>query len=100
VASAIVHLHLLKPHCIQSSRVLVPTGTSKSTLRRHGIQAAVTLWRCLQQCVLTGLNWLRVHWRHQPWNGCIEYSVALTATYVPYTRQISRFLCFQFTIYI
>jgi hypothetical protein len=30
----------LKPHCIQSSRVLVPAGTSKSTLRRHGIQAA------------------------------------------------------------
>jgi hypothetical protein len=26
-------------HCIQSSRVLVPAGTSKSTLRRHGIQA-------------------------------------------------------------
>jgi hypothetical protein len=52
----------LKPHCIQSSRVVVPAGTSKSTLRRHGIQAvtrvmayianAVTLWRCLQQCVL------------------------------------------------
>jgi hypothetical protein len=30
---------LLKPHCIQSSRVLVPAGTSKSTLRRHCIQA-------------------------------------------------------------
>jgi hypothetical protein len=55
-------------------------------LRHHGIQTvtrvmayvadAVTLWRCLQQCVLTGLNWLRVHWRYQPWNGCIEYSVA------------------------
>jgi hypothetical protein len=29
----------LKPHYIQSSRVLVPAGTSKSTLRRHGIQA-------------------------------------------------------------
>jgi hypothetical protein len=29
----------LKPHCIQSSRVLVPAGTSKSTLHRHGIQA-------------------------------------------------------------
>jgi hypothetical protein len=33
----------LKPHCIwiieQSSRVLVPAGTSKSTLRHHGIQA-------------------------------------------------------------
>jgi hypothetical protein len=29
----------LKPHCIQSSRVLVPAITSKSTLRRHGIQA-------------------------------------------------------------
>jgi hypothetical protein len=26
---------------IQSSRVLVPAGTSKSTLRRHGIQAYV-----------------------------------------------------------
>jgi hypothetical protein len=44
----------LKPHCIQSSRVLVPAGTSKSTLRRQGIQAvtrvmAYTLlmqWRC------------------------------------------------------
>jgi hypothetical protein len=65
---------VLKPHCIQSSRVLVPASTSKSTLRRHGmayVTDAVTLWRCLQQCVLTGLNWLRVHWRHQPWNGCI-----------------------------
>jgi hypothetical protein len=31
----------LKPHCIQSSQVLVPAGTSKSTLRRHGIQAAL-----------------------------------------------------------
>jgi hypothetical protein len=31
--------NILKPHCIQSSRVLVPrAGTSKSTLRRHGIQ--------------------------------------------------------------
>jgi hypothetical protein len=29
----------LKPHCIESSRVLVPAGTSKSMLRRHGIQA-------------------------------------------------------------
>jgi hypothetical protein len=57
---------LLKPHCIQSSRVLVPAGTSKSTLHRHGIQAvtrvmayvadAVTLWRCLQQRVLAALN--------------------------------------------
>jgi hypothetical protein len=28
-----------KPHCIQSSRVLVPAGTRKSMLRRHGIQA-------------------------------------------------------------
>jgi hypothetical protein len=27
----------LKPHCIQSSRVLVPAGTSKSMLRHHGI---------------------------------------------------------------
>jgi hypothetical protein len=53
----------LKPHCIQSSRVLVPAGTSKS---RHGIQAvtsvmayvadAVTLWCCLQQCALAALN--------------------------------------------
>jgi hypothetical protein len=48
----------LKPHCIQSSRVIVPAGTSKSTPRCHGIQAvtrvmayvadAVTLWRRLQ----------------------------------------------------
>jgi hypothetical protein len=29
----------LKPHFIHSSRVLVPAGTSKSTLRRHDIQA-------------------------------------------------------------
>jgi hypothetical protein len=42
----------LKPHCIQSSRVLVPVGTSKYTLRRrrnqgHGVRCwysdAVTL---------------------------------------------------------
>jgi hypothetical protein len=30
-------VELLKPHCIQSSQVLVPAGTIKSTLRRHGI---------------------------------------------------------------
>jgi hypothetical protein len=29
----------LMSHCVQSSRVLVPAGTSKSMLRRHGIQA-------------------------------------------------------------
>jgi hypothetical protein len=29
-------LNELKPHCIQSSRVLVPTSTRKSTMRRHG----------------------------------------------------------------
>jgi hypothetical protein len=29
---------ILKPHCIQSSRVLVPAGT-KSMSCRHGIQA-------------------------------------------------------------
>jgi hypothetical protein len=56
----------LKPHFIQSSRVLVPAGTSKLTLRRHGIQTvtrvmvyvadAVTLQRCLQQCILAALN--------------------------------------------
>jgi hypothetical protein len=60
----------LKPHCIQSSRVLVPAGTSKSTSRHHGIQAvtrvmhalvayvadAVTLWCCLQQCVHGGFE--------------------------------------------
>jgi hypothetical protein len=56
----------LKPHCIQSSRVLVLAGTSKSMLRRHVFQAitrvmayvnnAVTLWRFLQQCVLAALN--------------------------------------------
>jgi hypothetical protein len=66
----------------------VPAGTSRSTSRCYGIPAvtrvmayvanAVTLWRCRQQCVLAALNLLRVHWRHQPWNGCIEYSVALT----------------------
>jgi hypothetical protein len=54
----------LKPHCIQSSWVLLPTGTSKSTSR--GIKAvtrvmayvadAVTLWRGLQQCVLAAPN--------------------------------------------
>jgi hypothetical protein len=32
-------VRILKPHCIQSSRVLVPAGTSKSMLRRRGIQA-------------------------------------------------------------
>jgi quinol monooxygenase YgiN len=85
---------MLKPHCIQSSQVLVTAGTSKYMLRRHGIQAvtrvmayvtkAVTLWRCLQQCVLAALNQLRAHWRHQPWNGCIEYSVASDDHYRSY----------------
>jgi hypothetical protein len=28
---------ILKPHCTQSSRVLVPADTSKSTLRRHDV---------------------------------------------------------------
>jgi hypothetical protein len=37
----------LKPHCIQSSRVLVPAGTSKSTLHRHGIQALARVMRTL-----------------------------------------------------
>jgi hypothetical protein len=45
---------------------------------------AVTLWRCLQQCVLTGLNW-----RHQPWlhriqcgfNCCAEHLVGTRATW-------------------
>jgi hypothetical protein len=37
----------LKPHCIQSSRVLVPVGTSKSTLRRHGIQAVARVMATL-----------------------------------------------------
>jgi hypothetical protein len=56
----------LKPHCIQFRWVLVPAGTSKSTLCRHSIQVvtrvmayvanAVTLWRCLQQCVLAALR--------------------------------------------
>jgi hypothetical protein len=36
-------LQYLKPHCIQSSRVLVPAGTSKSTLRHHGIQAVTSV---------------------------------------------------------
>jgi hypothetical protein len=56
-----------------------PSACDLRHSRPHGIQAvisAVTLWRCLQQCVLAALNQLRVHWRHQPWNGCIE-SVAL-----------------------
>jgi hypothetical protein len=37
--------HALKPHCIQSSRVLVPAGTCKSPLRRHGSQAEPGSWR-------------------------------------------------------
>jgi hypothetical protein len=36
--TSFINQYVLKPHCIQSSRVLVPAGTSKSTLRRHGIQ--------------------------------------------------------------
>jgi hypothetical protein len=32
-------MYTLKPHCIQSSRVLMPAGTSKSRLHRHSIQA-------------------------------------------------------------
>jgi hypothetical protein len=37
------HLNRLKPHCIQSSRVFVPAGTSKSTSRRHSIQAVTSV---------------------------------------------------------
>jgi hypothetical protein len=55
---------LLKPHCIQSSRVLVPAGTSKSTLRRHSIQARTRVMAYVadaptlrhQQCILAALN--------------------------------------------
>jgi hypothetical protein len=39
IKGKIMKMFTLKPHCIQSSRVLVPAGTSNSTLRRHGIQA-------------------------------------------------------------
>jgi hypothetical protein len=35
------YFQCLKPQCIQSSRVLVHAGTSKSTSRRHGIQAVI-----------------------------------------------------------
>jgi hypothetical protein len=38
-----IQQQLLKPHCIQSSRVLVPAGTSKSTSRCHGIQAETSV---------------------------------------------------------
>jgi hypothetical protein len=54
--------HSVTLHSILPSASLVPAGTSKSTLRRHSIQAvtsvmayvadAATLLRCLQQCVL------------------------------------------------
>jgi hypothetical protein len=62
---------LLKPRCIQSSRVIVPAGTSKSTSRRHGIQAvtrvmayvadAVTQWRC-------DVVFNNVYWRLWTWS--------------------------------
>jgi hypothetical protein len=47
---------VLKPHCIQSSRVLVPASTSKSTSRRYGIQvmAYVTNAVTLSSTVRTG----------------------------------------------
>jgi hypothetical protein len=41
----------LKPHCIQSSRVLVPAGTSKSMLRRHGIQAVTRVMAYIANAV-------------------------------------------------
>jgi hypothetical protein len=43
-----VCLDPLTPHCIQSSRVLVPAGTSKSMLSRHGIQAVTRYGRSYQ----------------------------------------------------
>jgi hypothetical protein len=54
-------------YSIQFSRVLVPAGTSNTMLRHHSIHRpspgvmayvanAVTLRRCLQQCVLAALN--------------------------------------------
>jgi hypothetical protein len=53
--TALIKRPQLKPHCIQSSRVLVPAGTSKSTSRRHGIQAVTRVMAyvvILDNCVL------------------------------------------------
>jgi hypothetical protein len=47
---------LLKPHCIQSSRVLVPAGTSKSMLCHHGIQAVTRVMAYVAHAVT--LSWL------------------------------------------
>jgi hypothetical protein len=46
----------LKPHCIQSSRVLVPAGTSKSTSRRHSIQAVTKVMAYVADAVTLSLT--------------------------------------------
>jgi hypothetical protein len=53
---------MLKPHCIQFSRVLVPAGTSKLTLRRHGIQAVTMV---MVQCVLSAPTSSTLKWLHR-----------------------------------
>jgi hypothetical protein len=87
-----VQLYLnLKPHFIQTSRVLVPAGTSKSTLRRHGIQAVTRVIAYVANAVTLsstmctgGFELASTALRHQLLNGCIEYSVALTSEHISY----------------
>jgi hypothetical protein len=43
-------------------------------------------------CVVPKLN-LRVHWRHQPWNGCIKYTVALKPHWLYWIQPSACFNC-------
>jgi hypothetical protein len=44
-------MHLIHLHCIQSSRVLVPAGTSKSMLPRYSIQAVTRVMAYIANAV-------------------------------------------------
>jgi hypothetical protein len=67
VSDVLCHNPFLKPHCIQSSRVLVSATTSKSTLRRHGIQAVTRVMAYVADAdadadAEAGWGYVNAHW--------------------------------------
>jgi hypothetical protein len=54
---------LLKPHGIQFRWVLVPAGTSKSTLRRRGIQAVTRVMAYIANAVICDIVFNNAYWR-------------------------------------
>jgi hypothetical protein len=68
---------ILKPHCIQSSWVLVPAGTSKYTSHPGSWCTLLMQWRC--DIVFNNAYWRLWTSFECTDNGCIEYSVSLRA---------------------